>query len=167
MKVKRMVNWLRVQSHAQMGMYGAEELTQWKVMALLYYIQGTYLALYQVPAFKDDIILGKNGPVIAAIHDKYHNRIRIVGKIGRKAWADDQHIEDEHPQLLDVLHAVWQAFGDMSTVELRQQLLQEAPCQETPVGQVIDPARMTAYFQTDIVALPEELTVDPVVDAAH
>ncbi|MCT4488524.1 Panacea domain-containing protein [Levilactobacillus parabrevis] len=167
MKVRRMVNWLRVQSETQMGMYGAEELTQWKAMALLYYIQGTYLALYGVPAFKDDIVIEKNGPVIAAVRHKYGDRIRIVGKLGKKAWADDYHIEDHHPQLLDVLHAVWMAYGDMSTIELRQQMLQERPCQETQVGQVVDLDALTAYFQTDIVALPEEIQDDPAVDAVH
>ncbi|WP_341780031.1 Panacea domain-containing protein [Levilactobacillus sp. HBUAS70063] len=167
MKVKRMVNWLRVQSEAQMGMYGAEELTQWKAMALLYYVQGTYLAMYGVPAFKDEIIIEKNGPVIAAVREKYHDRIRIVGKIGKKAWADDLAIEDRHPQLLDVLHAVWLAYGDMSTIELRQQMLKEKPCQETPVGHAIDLDRLTAFFQTDIVAFPDDPVADPVVDAVH
>lgn len=167
MKVKRMVNWLRVQSEAQMGMYGAEELTQWKAMALLYYIQGTYLAMYGVPAFKDAIVIEKNGPVVAAIQHKYRDRIRIVGKIGKKAWADDTYIEDHQPQLLDVLHAVWLAYGDMSTIELRQQMLQEKPCQETKVGQAIDLDRLTAYFQTDIVEFPQATVDDPVVDAVH
>lgn len=162
-----MVNWLRVQSAGQMGMYGAEELTQWKAMALLYYVQGTYLAMYGVPAFEDEILIEKNGPVIAAVRQKYHDRIRIVGKLGKKAWADDRLIEDRHPQHLDVLHAVWQAFGDLSTIELRQQMLQEAPCQETKVGQAIDLDRLTAYFQTEVVAFPETTAADPVVDAVH
>jgi len=167
MKVKRLVNWLRVQSEAQMGMYGAEELTQWKTMALLYYVQGTYLAMYGVPAFEDEIVIEKNGPVIAAVRHKYGERIRIVGKIGKKAWADDANIEDQHPQMLDVLHAVWLAYGDMSTIELRQQMLQEKPCQETQVGQTIDLDRLTAYFQTDIVSFPAEIPQDPAVDAVH
>jgi len=148
--VFKIVNWLRVASHAQMRLYDADELTLARTMRLLYYVQGTHLALYQQRAFDDDIIAAEKGPTVVAVQNYYQNRTAIVGHLSSEAVADYQSIT-EASQLGQVLNAVWTAFGDLSTVELVKRTHTEKPWRATAVGQPIQPELMAEYFTQEIV----------------
>lgn len=149
--VLKIVNWFRAVSHAQMRQYDADELSQMKVMKLLYYVQGTYLAVYGNRAFADDILAWRYGPVIQSVHERYAGKIGIVGQLTVEDLADYNALQQDD-QLATVLDAVWRAFGDMSAIQLMKKTHRESPWRETEQSQVIAPEAMTAYFRQNIVA---------------
>lgn len=152
MDVFKIVNWFRVASNAQMRLLDAEELTQMKVMKLLYYVQGTHLALFDEKAFPNDLVAWKYGPVVEAVHDKYAGQRGIVGKLAhdRKAQADYVEINNDERMKI-VVQAVWQTFGEMSAIQLMNQTHQERPWKETPQSQPIDAQLMATYFKAEVV----------------
>ncbi|MFD1549913.1 Panacea domain-containing protein [Levilactobacillus fuyuanensis] len=152
MDVFKIVNWFRVESHAQMRLYDADELSLMRVMKLLYYVQGTNLAVYGECAFDDQILAWQSGPAIASVEGKYAGKISIVGQISKKAAADFEEIEVNHHNLADVLHAVWDAYGTLSALELVAQSKAENPWRETEIGQVISNEKMRAFFKTVVVS---------------
>ncbi|WP_395323064.1 Panacea domain-containing protein [Levilactobacillus parabrevis] len=150
--VFKIVNWFRVTSNADMRTIKADELTQMKVMKLLYYVQGTYLAVHGEKAFSNDIIAWKFGPVVREVHEKYSGQRGIVGNLSEdpQAIADYTSIPSDS-DLGIILKAVWQAFGDMSATELMQQTHTERPWQETVPNGVLTSELMTAFFKAEVV----------------
>jgi len=146
----KIVNWLRVASNAQMRLYDADELTLARTMRLLYYVQGTHLALYNQRAFADEIIAAEKGPTVLAVQKRYLGKTAIVGELTPQAVADYQSIS-ESSQLGQVLNAVWTAFGDLSTVELVKRTHTEKPWRQTILGEPIQPELMADYFTQEIV----------------
>ncbi|MDQ7938605.1 DUF4065 domain-containing protein [Lactiplantibacillus sp. WILCCON 0030] len=148
--VFKILNWLRVASNAQMRLYDADELTLARAMRLLYYVQGTHLALYGKKAFTDEIIASEKGPIVPAVQRDYQGQTAIVGELTPQDVADYQAIS-ETSSLGQVLNAVWLAFGDLSTVELVKRTHTEKPWRQTTLGQPIAPALMAEYFTQEIV----------------
>lgn len=150
--VFKIVNWFRVTSNAEMRTYDAEELTQMKVMKLLYYVQGTYLALRSEKAFPNDILAWRYGPVVREVHDKYSGQTGIVGNISddKTAQHDYESIEPSS-DLGIVLKAVWLTFGDKSAIELMKQTHEERPWKETEQSDIISPDLMEDYFKAEVV----------------
>lgn len=148
--VFKIVNWFRAVSNVQMRQYDADELSQLKVMKLLYYVQGTFLAMHGEKAFPDDILAWRYGPAVKAVHDKYAGRVSIVGQLSAADLADYNTVQDDE-KLEQVLAAVWQAFGDMSAIQLMKKTHEERPWLETKQSQAISPALMATYFAQEIV----------------
>ncbi|WP_461243377.1 Panacea domain-containing protein [Secundilactobacillus muriivasis] len=155
LSVMTFVNWFRVKSNAQMRQYDfADELTQMKVMKLLYYVQGTNLAVYDQKAFPNDILAWKYGPAIQEVHDRFAGKREIVGTITPEDLADYKTIE-ANSDLASVMDAVQTAFGDKSAIELMKQTHEERPWRETPQSGVIAPDLMKAYFKAEVVKTDE------------
>jgi uncharacterized phage-associated protein len=148
--VFKLVNWFRAVSNAQMRQYDADELSQMKVMKLLYYVQGTYLAIHGEKAFANDILAWRYGPAIKAVHDKYAGKVSIVGQLTAADLADYNEVRQDD-RLEPVLTAVWQAYGDMSAIQLMKKTHEEAPWLETNQSQVISPELMADFFEREIV----------------
>lgn len=149
-----LVDWFRVTSNAEMRTVDADELTQAKVMKLLYYVQGTSLVVTGEAAFTDDILAMQSGPFIQAVRNRYRDCRGIVGNIGGDTVALAHYNQvDPYSDLGDVMTAVWRSFGAMSTVELGQQIHREQPWQETPRGGVISLNTMADYFKRELVDL--------------
>lgn len=130
----------------------AEELTQMKVMKLLYYVQGTYLAVFEEKAFPDDIVAWKYGPVIESVHTKYAGQREIVGDISKdKEAQEDYKSIDSSSDLGIVLQATWLTFGDMSAIQLMNQTHSERPWKETAQSHVIAPELMRDYFRAEVI----------------
>jgi uncharacterized phage-associated protein len=146
----KIVNWLRVASRAQIRLYAADELTRVKAIKLLYYVQGTYLSMYCRRAFMNDIVAGEDGPTIDAVIQKYAHQTTIVGQITQHDLNDYNSIAEDS-ELGQVLNAVWQAFGDMSSIQLLKKSRAERPWTETTLGQVIPLDLMASYFTREIV----------------
>jgi len=149
--VMKFVNWFRVKSNAQIRQFNfADELTQMKVMKLLYYVQGTNLAVYNKKAFSDDVLAWKYGPAVEAVHTRFAGKRGIVGVITAEDLSDYKEIED-NSELSTVVHAVQDAFGDKSAIELMNQTHSERPWKETRQSDVIDPELMKIFFKTELV----------------
>jgi len=148
--VLKIVNWFRVISNADMRRYEADELTQMKVMQLLYYVQGAYLSIYGCRAFSDDILASSKGPSIIAVQEQYRGQMAIVGQL-TDTDLDDYDYVCKQSKLLATLTAVWDAYGELSTVEITKQTHAEQPWRETKLGQAIDPEVLQHYFTAEIV----------------
>jgi len=149
--VMKFVNWFRVKSNAQMRQFDfADELTQMKVMKLLYYVQGTSLAVYNEKAFPENIIAWKYGPAVEVVHNHFVGKRGIVGEITSGDLADYQEIE-ANSKMASVVHAVQEAFGDKSAIELMNQTHAERPWIETRQSGIIDPELMRDFFRTELV----------------
>lgn len=147
----KFVNWFRVKSNAQMRQFEfADELTQMKVMKLLYYVQGTCLAVYGTKAFADDIVAWKYGPAVESVHNAFYGKRGIVGEITDEDRQDYKEIES-NSNLASVVHAVQEAFGDKSAIELMNQTHSERPWKETPQSGVIDPKLIEDFFKSEVV----------------
>lgn len=151
--VLKIVNWFRVTNYAQMReISDADELTQMKVMKLLYYVQGTCLAVFNKKAFPNDILAWRYGPVVSEVHDKYSGQREIVGDTTKDVTAQEDYIElNADPELGTILRAVWDAFGDMSAIQLMKQTHSERPWKETEQSDVISPNLMKDYFKAEVV----------------
>ncbi len=135
-----------------MRLYDADELSLMRVMKLLYYVQGTNLVVYGECAFDDQILAWQSGPAIVSVEGKYAGKISIVGQISKQDAADFEEIEVNHPNLADVLHAVWDAYGTLSALELVAQSKAENPWRETAIGQVISNEKMRDFFKAEVVS---------------
>lgn len=67
-EIRQLVNWFRVHNEAQVRRDGTtERLTLEQVMALLYYVQGMHLAVFDTVAFADDILACERGVAIQTV----------------------------------------------------------------------------------------------------
>lgn len=148
----QIVNWFKLKNKADMMQNeNAEELTQMKVMKLLYYVQGVYLVLYNKRAFDEDIYAWKYGHVVKSFHNEYSGKRSIIPEnFTEQEKSDYNQIQDDSSLVL-VLEAINEAYGDMSAIELMKQIKSEMPWKETKQNNVIKDALIKEYFEKEIV----------------
>jgi len=148
--VLKVVNWLRVRNNLELRLDdNAEELTQFKAMKLLYYIQGTSLACLKQRFFPQDIIALADGPFIQKVYAKYRTKRVIVDTITDNDMADYEELLKD-PDCATVLNAVYDAFGHSSTYDLLWNIQTESPWENTELGKKITDDEMLKYFKTAI-----------------
>jgi uncharacterized phage-associated protein len=128
-----------------------DPLTNLKLQKLLYYAQGWYLALYDVPLFGERIEAWPHGPVVPPIYGVY------------KAWGwqpigeEISVTPDEYtPQILGHMDEVMQVFGTLTAYQLERMTHREKPWLEArgdlpidaPSNAVISPDTMKEYFKS-------------------
>ncbi|MFD1124658.1 Panacea domain-containing protein [Lentilactobacillus raoultii] len=129
-----------------------EKLTQMKLMFLLYYVQGTYLALYDQKAFSNDILAWRYGPAIAQIHQHFRGKRVVTSNVTTQDEANYRAINRDD-RLLKIVFEVQETFGHQTAAALSQQTMRERPWQSTLQSQVIDPAIIKDYFQKHVVEI--------------
>ena len=116
-----LTNWFRVENyyHAQIDK-NIEELTQMKVMKLLYFAFGRYLSRYNQFLFESDILALQYGPVVAEVRDVYNGQKSIVAEgIDEQAFADFNAIE-ENDIMSEFLHQILHDYDDKNAYGLSQ-----------------------------------------------
>jgi uncharacterized phage-associated protein len=129
-----------------------EPISNLKLQKLLYYVQGWSLALYDRPAFHEEIQAWIHGPVVpAAFYEYKHfrwNLIEIESQPVSSLSSDEaSHIED-----------VLAAYGGFTARQLEQLSHEESPWIEARRGylatelcqRVITPESMKAFFQNRV-----------------
>lgn len=101
-----------------------DEITQMRVMKLLYYIQAASLAVEGKRLFDNDIVNTKYGPSIKEVHEKYRNQRRIVGKITQEDIDDYKDLQQDQ-QAADILNSIYDIYGHSSAYDLMQQIQRE------------------------------------------
>lgn len=138
--VFKVVNWLRVRNNADMRQNpNIEELSQMKIMKLLYYIQAASLSISGKRMFDNDIVAWKYGPVIKAVHRKYSG---CRGLVNSDHPITDQDLEDykelqADEQASSILNSIYDVYGYSSAYDLMRQTHKEKPWQQTPHNGVI------------------------------
>lgn len=143
----KVVNWLRVRNNADVRTNpNVEELTQMKVMKLLYYIQAASLAVTGHRMFDNDIVAWKYGPVVEEVHKKYIGERNIIGKISDSDIRDYNELQND-TQTADILNSIYKIYGYSSAYDLMIQVHSETPWQETKQSEVISDKKMKDYYK--------------------
>lgn len=114
--------------------YGAETITLLKLLKLLYYAEGCYLALTDGNSlFDEKIVAWEHGPVIEEVYNQYDDPYCID--------TDDIDISDSDnidKNVQDILEQVFQVFGHYSAWDLRDKTHEEKPWLEaTQNGRIL------------------------------
>lgn len=144
-----------------MAKYTAEQIAQWfinksimlyrankgdllsnmKLQKLLYYAQGSYLALTGENLFNDKILAWEHGPVIEKVYKKYKQEFAINN-------YKDIEIDRKTSDILDM---VYNTFGQYSAWKLRDMTHNETPWQSTPPNEEIYCSKIKEYFKKHYV----------------
>lgn len=123
---------------------GAECISNLKLQKLLYYAQGTFLAITDDPLFDDDIVAWLHGPVVETVYHEYKNN-------GSEGITFDEDFDfskfTEYENAL--LTQVYNVFGQYSAWKLRNMTHQETPWRETPQNSVIPQNKIKEYFKKE------------------
>lgn len=152
MDINKVVNWFRFKNAADLRVNEtAEELTQLKLMKLLYLAQGVSLAAFDQKIFPDSIVAWKYGPAVESVHYRFDGKRTITGEMTKRDF-DDYHDVLKDEKTTAVLEAVYSTYGDMSASDLVKLTHSQAPWKETEQSQVIDENKLKEYFKENVLA---------------
>jgi uncharacterized phage-associated protein len=125
-----------------------EWISNLKLQKLLYYAQGTHLALKKGILFPESISAWNHGPVVTSVYHKYkeHGANPLPAP---KDFDISQYSED----LQDFLDEVYSVYGQFSAGKLRRMTHEEPPWQEAFENNrsTISRSTMEGFFKTLLV----------------
>lgn len=124
-----------------------DSITNLKLQKLLYYLQGFWLAYYNVPLFDEDIEAWMYGPVVPIVYDAYK-------KFGKRALEPTDEVLDLDTEDEEIFfQEVYNAYSKFSAVALMEMSHAEAPWCTTQVGRgsVISREKLRGFFKTRLV----------------
>ena len=122
-----------------------EHLSNLKLQKLLYYAQGTYLAIKGKPLFGEEIQHWTHGPVVPAVYYKYcSNR-------GNPIPYDETFSADMDNETNSILAQVYETFGQYSAWGLRNLSHSETPWISTKTNEVIPLNVIKKYFEDNYI----------------
>lgn len=154
----QIVNWFRVKNFAELkDSPMAENLTQMKVMKLLYYAQGISLAAFDETLFNDDIVAWKYGPVVEAVHYKYKGMRDIINVDNINESGMEKEALDDFSEISDdedaetVLETVFEVYGDKSAIDLMNMTHRESPWIDAERNATIPINKIKSYFEDNVL----------------
>ena len=128
-------SWYLNYNDEKMYSDGADYISNLKLQKLLYYAQGTFLAITDSPLFEDAIEAWMHGPVVPSVYHAYKNN----GDHGIEPPDnfDPSIFSNEETELLT---EVYDEFGQYSAWKLRNMTHEETPWKATPQGSIIPTA---------------------------
>ena len=139
---QKVINWFAVKSDVNKKLFPErDKLTQLRLEKLLYFAQGTFLALYDEKLFDDKAINAPNGPTF--------EKIRCIPVDNRIDW--DQALKDfselnSLPKVNFVLNSVFNKYANVITSKLVEITKQQAPWDNTRSGEKISPKVLKDFF---------------------
>jgi uncharacterized phage-associated protein len=112
-----------------------------KLQKLLYYVQGFHLAMYNRPAFDEDIYAWQYGPVVPEVYHEY----KSSGSAGIP--VPEQMEAKLDTNVTDLVKEVYDVYGQYSALKLMDMTHNEAPWQKTPINGIISHELMYNYFK--------------------
>jgi len=148
--------WFLNRNQVTVDIMGGEKMTLLKLLKLLYYAEGSSLALDNGSLFTEDIVAWEHGPVVPVIYHYYDNDPYDL-PFGSK--DDIAAVEAIYSNKQDsaILEEVFQVFGQYSAWGLRNKTLEETPWREATdngvrFNQSISRKTMENYFRTHYLA---------------
>ena len=126
---------------------GGEYISNLKLQKLLYYAQGSFLAVTNSPLFDDPIVAWQHGPVVEAVYHEYKEN----GSNGIP-FTDDFNFDDFTKDENDLLKEVYETFGQYSAWKLRNMTHDETPWKSTRQNDVILQDVIKDYFKKEYLA---------------
>ena len=121
-----------------------DTISNLKLQKLLYYAQGFFLAIYDRPLFKEDIVSWDHGPVVREVYDEYSIFV-----------SDVIPVPDGEVKLSkregELIANVWKVYGQFSAWKLRDMTHKEMPWLTTGKNHVISHEKLSRFFKTLVV----------------
>ena len=133
-----------------------DRITQLKLQKILYYIQGTYLALKGCPAFSDEIMAWKLGPAVHSVYSAYKQ-------------YDDQPIPPSdsdvnmEPEDQLFIAEIYKKFRGFTAAQLVDKTHNEAPWRDTTTNDVISIDSIRDFFANVVFNDDDLLSDKPIV----
>lgn len=144
----QIAHWFLKRNEQAMDEKGAEKMTLLKLLKLLYYSEGCYLAMHSgAQLFGEPILAWEHGPVVEEVYQKYkQDPYNLTLTDDDKRDADQISRNDQ-----EMLNEVFEVFGKYSAWALRDKTHEETPWLEatkngTVLNGVINQATMQDYF---------------------
>jgi len=149
------IDWFRVTNINEMEKSEiVEELTQLKVMKLLYYAQGYMLAKFKKKIFPEQFLKWDYGPVVRIVHEQYKGKHSIVSDFVNvnlpKQLIDNFERINKNQEILEVLNFVQKNLGYLSAISLMNKTHLERPWVATRKDEEISDDLIQAYFEEHI-----------------
>lgn len=123
---------------------GAEKMSNLKLQKLLYYAQGSFLAVTEKPLFDDEIKAWQHGPVVESVYHEYKQY-----KSDGIPFEDDFDASSFSNEENELLTSVYEEFGQFSAWKLRNMTHEEAPWRDTELNRVIPTSAIKEYFKKE------------------
>lgn len=122
------------------------DMTNMKLQKLLYYVQGTMIALHGQRMFGQNIDKWQYGPVVA---DVYH----LFKEKGNQIIQYDEPVDMSilHEKQISVLQMVYEFFGQYSAIALMNFTHNESPWNSVEMSKEINDDLLLEYFNTIII----------------
>ncbi|MDN6900673.1 type II toxin-antitoxin system antitoxin SocA domain-containing protein [Oenococcus sicerae] len=144
----QLANWYRVTNRfdAQED-ENVENLTQMKVVKLLYFAFGRYAAKSHGKLFNSRIIAMPYGPVVEEIHQNFNGQRDIVfGELEKQAFTDFSSVQ-ENTEIVTLLKGILDDYGDQTASGLSKVTHQAgSPWSLTNQGAIINPTLIAETF---------------------
>lgn len=116
-------------------------MTNLKVQKLLYYAQGSFLALCDDKIFSDEIINWSFGPVVEAVYHEFKKHGK--NPIPFEQYTDIPQFTEEEENILE---SVYNNFGQFSAWKLKEMTHSETPWKSTNSNDIIPLTIIKEYF---------------------
>ena len=141
--IETITNYILSMSEEDVG----DGISNLKLQKLLYYCQGTYLAIKGTPLFEHPIEAWEHGPVVPEIYHQYKEH--GSDNIPLPMDADLTPVNSNN-EVKGILDDVYNVYGQFSAWRLRDMTHSEPPWKDTPINHVISHEKLKNYFITTI-----------------
>ena len=142
-RIDAVANYILAMSDPDVG----DGISNLKLQKLLYYCQGTYLAITDTPLFKNLIEAWEHGPVVPDVYQQYKKYGSENIPIPKEADLSPVASNNEIKKIMDEVYSI---YGQFSAWRLRDMTHSEPPWKNTPKNQVISLEELKNYFKTTI-----------------
>lgn len=139
--------WFLAYNRSVSAEEGGEYISNLKLQKLLYYAQGSFLAVMGSPLFDDPIVAWQHGPVIESVYHEY----KMNGSNGIP-FNDDFNFDAFSKDENNLLKEVYETFGQYSAWKLRNMTHNETPWKSTHQNDVIPQDVIKDYFKKEYLA---------------
>lgn len=148
----QLANWFRVKNHFDSLIdKNVEELSQMKVVKLLYFAFGRYAQRTNQKLFNSSIIAMPYGPVVEEVHQCFKGRTGIVGNKLEDSAYDDYALIASDFEINELLSEIDTDYGDKTAVELSRITHREgSPWSVTERGRSIDERLILKTFKRGV-----------------
>lgn len=139
--------WFLAYNRDVLAEEGGEYISNLKLQKLLYYAQGSFLAVTDSPLFDDPIVAWQHGPVVESVYHEYKkngsNGIPFNDDFNFDTFTNDEN---------NLLKEVYETFGQYSAWKLRNMTHNETPWKSTRQNSTISQDIIKDYFKKEYLA---------------
>ncbi|MEG1470802.1 MAG: DUF4065 domain-containing protein [Anaerovoracaceae bacterium] len=139
--------WFLAYNRNKMLLEDSEYISNLKLQKLLYYAQGTVLAITGKDLFLEPIVAWRHGPVVEAVYHEY----KSFGASGIE-FEEEFDFNDFEDDVQNILENVYDCFGQYSAWKLRNMTHEETPWINTAINSIIDNDVIKEYFLEEYVS---------------